>query len=74
MRSIVSPQVLGCHATKKNAEVVNFSSVVFISVKPKLVLPVVQALAGDLQQGNIIVSVAAGISTTDIEQVVRKHL
>lgn len=52
----------GTNPVESNAAVVDNSDVVFISVKPQYVGPVLKEVKGNIRQDQIIVSIAAGIT------------
>jgi pyrroline-5-carboxylate reductase len=59
----------GCVTTFSNKRVVDTSQLVFIGVKPHLVLQVLKEIYDNVTGNHVIVSIANGITTTTIEQV-----
>lgn len=51
-----------------NGAVARAAEVVVLAVKPNLVLPVLTEIAGDLAPGTLVISVAASVSTLQIER------
>lgn len=62
-------QELGVDVTHSNAEVVGRSDVVFVAVKPHLVPLVLSEISEHVTKRHIIVSVAAGVTLSTIEEV-----
>lgn len=61
---------LGCQTTLVNKEVAEFSDVVFLAVKPHLIVTVIKEVMLYINQSkHLIVSVAAAITTEVIEAV-----
>ena len=61
---------MGCQTTLVNKEVVEFSDVVFLAVKPHLIVPVIKEVISSIDPSkHLIVSVAAAITTEVIEAV-----
>ncbi|KAL9968754.1 hypothetical protein ACROYT_G020874 [Oculina patagonica] len=59
---------LGCQTTLANKEVVEYSDVVFLAVKPHLIVPVIQEIKSSFDSSkHLVVSVAAAITTDVIE-------
>ena len=61
---------MGCQTTLVNKELVEHSDVIFIAVKPHLVIQVAQEIESSVDPSkHLIVSIAAAISTDVIEAV-----
>lgn len=61
---------LGCRTTLANKEVVEYADVVFLAVKPHLIVPVIQEIKSSFDSSkHLVVSVAAAITTDVIEGV-----
>ena len=61
---------LGCQTTLVNKEVVEFSDVVFLAVKPHLIVSVIKEVLSSIDPSkHLIVSVAAAITTEVMEGV-----
>lgn len=61
---------MGCQTTLVNKEVVEHSDVIFIAVKPHLVVQVAQEIKSSVDPSkHLIVSIAAAITTDVIEAV-----
>ncbi|KAL9968755.1 hypothetical protein ACROYT_G020875 [Oculina patagonica] len=59
---------LGCQATLVNKEVVEYSDVVFLAVKPHLVVPVIQEIKSSIDScRHLLVTLAAAITVDVIE-------
>ncbi len=67
--SSVAFQELGISITHSNTEVVCGSDVVFVAVKPHLVPPVLNEISQHVTDRHIIVSVAAGVTLSTLEEV-----
>ena len=63
---------LGVSGTADNAEVAEKSGVVFIGVKPQVVLPVLAELAPMLER-KVVVSFAAGVRIASMEKIAAAH-
>ena len=63
---------LGVSATAENAEVAEKSELVFVGVKPAVVVPVLTELAPMLER-KVVVSLAAGVRVTTMEKVAAAH-
>ncbi len=57
----------GIRTTTDNHELVRFADVVVLAVKPQVVDKVLDAIRGDVDQGHLVVSVAAGVPLAAIE-------
>jgi pyrroline-5-carboxylate reductase len=57
---------IGVHLTAENAEVAEKSEVVFLGVKPALVLPVLRELSAHLQN-KVVISLAGGVRISSME-------
>ncbi|MBI5233232.1 MAG: pyrroline-5-carboxylate reductase [Deltaproteobacteria bacterium] len=55
-------------ALSKNYEVLRQSDILFLSVKPQDFFPVLKEIAPELTPNKLVISIAAGISTTSIEK------
>lgn len=61
---------MGCQTTLDNKEVVQFSDVVFLAVKPHLIVPVIKEVMSSIDPSkHLVVSVATAITTVVIEAV-----
>ena len=60
----------GLQAVETLAEAVVDADVVIIVVKPQDIRPVVESIATDVRSGAVVISIAAGITTGSIEQVI----
>ena len=56
----------GIQVYTSNAEAVSAADLIVLAVKPQVMKPVCQALAGDLRDGQLIVSIAAGINCASL--------
>lgn len=63
---------LGVSGTAENAEVVEKSEVIFVGVKPSVVLPVLNELAPLLER-KLVVSLAAGVRLASLEKTAAAH-
>src|SRR5438105_5739723 len=59
---------LGISLTRENSEIAAKAEIVFLGVKPKMVLPVLREL-GDAIANKLVVSFAAGIRIAQMEEV-----
>ncbi|XP_068446144.1 pyrroline-5-carboxylate reductase 3 isoform X1 [Clinocottus analis] len=66
-------QELGIAVTHSNVEVVSGSDVVFVAVKPHLVPPVLNEIFRHVTDRHIIVSVAAGVTLTTLEELLPEN-
>uniref|UniRef100_A0A8C3A2G6 Pyrroline-5-carboxylate reductase 3 n=1 Tax=Cyclopterus lumpus TaxID=8103 RepID=A0A8C3A2G6_CYCLU len=66
-------QELGIAVTHSNVEVVSGSDVVFVAVKPHLVSPVLNEISLHVTDRHIIVSVAAGVTLTTLEELLPEN-
>ena len=62
-------QDLGVNTTHSNQDVVSKSQLIVLAVKPNIVRPVLQEVSQKVSREKIIVSIAAGIPISTIEQV-----
>ena len=62
-------QDLGINTTNSNEDVVNKSQLIVLAVKPNIVRPVLQEVSSKVSREKIVVSIAAGIPISTIEQV-----
>jgi len=58
---------LGVRTTKDNVEAVSDADIVLLAVKPGVVAPVVEGIAGVVTAGQLVISIAAGVSLEAIE-------
>ena len=66
---------MGCQTTHVNKEVVECSDVVFLAVKPHLIVPVIKEVISSIDPSkHLIVSVAAAITTEVIEVVSNSYV
>lgn len=63
---------IGIRLTADNTEVCGFADMVILAVKPQVVQPVLQGVVKKLNKTKLLVSVAAGISTSKIEACLEK--
>jgi pyrroline-5-carboxylate reductase len=63
---------LGVSGTGKNADIAERAEVIFIGVKPSVVLPVLDELAPMLE-GKLVVSLAAGVRIASLEKTAAAH-
>lgn len=61
-------QDLGIHTHADNSQACNDADVVVLAVKPQIMAEVCQPLATSLQPGQLIISIAAGISCNSLQQ------
>src|SRR2546425_7064943 len=59
---------VGIHVTEKNAEVAGQAELIFIGVKPAVVLPVLREVASLLNE-KIVISLAAGVRLEAMEPI-----
>ncbi|MFZ1220676.1 MAG: pyrroline-5-carboxylate reductase [Chthoniobacterales bacterium] len=62
----------GVSGTAENAEVAEKSEVIFVGVKPSVVLPVLSELA-PLLDGKLVISLAAGVRLQSMEKIAAAH-
>lgn len=66
---------MGCQTTLDNKEVVQFSDVVFLAVKPHLIVPVIKEVMSSIDPSkHLVVSVATAITTVVIEAVSNSYV
>lgn len=66
---------MGCQTTLDNKEVVQFSDVVFLAVKPHLIVPVIEEVMSSIDPSkHLVVSVATAITTVVIEAVSNSYV
>ena len=65
---------LGVPVTVDNAEAVRAADIIFLCVKPQSVMDVVREIRPRLNAGQLLISVAASVSTTLIEQEIPEGL
>ena len=63
-------QKLGIKVVLNNREVAEFGDIIFIGVKPNQVKSVIEEIKDLITPDKLIVSIAAGIKTTDIESII----
>ncbi|MGH7772779.1 MAG: pyrroline-5-carboxylate reductase [Candidatus Binatia bacterium] len=63
---------LAIKVTADNAEACDFADIVILTVKPQIVQPVLKDVAKRLGRNKLLVSVAAGVSTSKIETYLEK--
>jgi pyrroline-5-carboxylate reductase len=63
---------LGISGTAKNAEVAEKSEIIFVGVKPSVVVPVLNELASRLER-KVVVSLAAGVRVASLEKTAAAH-
>jgi pyrroline-5-carboxylate reductase len=68
----VLEQELGVSGTAENGEVAKKSELIFIGVKPAVVVPVLTELAATLER-KVVVSLAAGVRLATMEKVAAAH-
>ncbi len=61
---------MGCVATDDNAEVVRNSEALLIAVKPQVIAEVLGDLREDLREGQLLISIAAGVSIAALREMV----
>lgn len=61
---------LGVQSTTENAEAVRDADVVVVAVKPQNVLDVLEEIGGSLTEAQLLVSIAPGITTRQLEEKV----
>lgn len=64
---------LGIEVLTDNAELVKSSDIVFIATKPNSVVEVLEGIKGSLNPNQLVVSIAAGVSTAKIENVITNN-
>ena len=65
---------LGVRTTMDNGELAREADVILLATKPHIVIPVLTQIQRELTSGQILVSVAAGLSTKTIESALLKDL
>jgi pyrroline-5-carboxylate reductase len=63
-------QSLHIRATQDNRRVLDSSDVIVLAVKPQVLVEVLAELAGGFREDQIVISVAAGVTTEQIEQAI----
>jgi pyrroline-5-carboxylate reductase len=61
---------MGCVATDDNHEVVRNSEALLIAVKPQVIAEVLGDLREDLREGQLLISIAAGVSIVSLHETV----
>jgi pyrroline-5-carboxylate reductase len=64
----------GVQATKDNNELVSKSDLVVLSVKPQVLAGVLDQCAPYFHEGQVVISIAAGVTTKFIEEKVGNHI
>jgi pyrroline-5-carboxylate reductase len=64
----------GIRAAKDNVDVVRECDVVLLAVKPQIMTPVLKEIASTLSRRQLVISVAAGVSTATIHSAVAKDI
>ena len=64
----------GVKTTQKNTEVVKFSNFVVLAVKPNSIHKVLLEIKGFLTSKKVLISIAAGINTSSISEIVRRKI
>jgi pyrroline-5-carboxylate reductase len=64
----------GVKTTQNNTEVVKSSNFVFLAVKPNMVRQVLLEIKGLLTSKKVLISIAAGVSTSSISETVRRKM
>lgn len=62
-------QDLGINTTSDNKEVVAKSNMIVLAVKPNIVSPVLKEVSPSISKEKLVVSIAAGIPISSIEEV-----
>ena len=63
---------LGCNVTLKNREILEENQTVLLAVKPQVLPTVIKEIAPAVTEDHLILSVAAGITTSKIEEMLPK--
>lgn len=58
----------GIQTSEDNTQIVREAAIVILSVKPQMMGQVLEGVAGQFQQGALVISIAAGITTSFIRQ------
>lgn len=66
---LVSMQALGCQTTHSNQEVLQNCSLIIFATKPQVLPDVLAEVAPVVTTEHIVVSVAAGVSLSSLEEV-----
>lgn len=64
---------LGCNVTLKNREILEENQTVVLAVKPQVLPKVIKEIAPAVMEDHLILSVAAGITTSKIEEMLPKR-
>jgi pyrroline-5-carboxylate reductase len=64
----------GIRATTDNRELARHSEILVLGVKPQILERVIDEVADDIRDGALVVSIAAGVSTVDIEERLRPNV
>ena len=67
--NILKLQELGAKTTPNNLEIVSSNEVVYIAVKPNMVEEILREVSPKIRPENLIISIAAGVTTKSMEQV-----
>lgn len=65
---------LGIDVITNNSEVAKKSDVIFLATKPQYIKQVLEEISSDITPQKLIVSIAAGVSTNTIEEVLRENI
>jgi pyrroline-5-carboxylate reductase len=65
-------RTFGVFAVKDNKRAVRDADIIILAVKPQNMAEVLEEIAGSLDKGKLIISIAAGISTGFIEEYLKK--
>lgn len=76
MEEIASIQrkTLGIDVITNNTEVAKKSDVIFLATKPQYIKQVLEEISSEINSKKLIVSIAAGVSTNTIEEVLRENI
>ena len=64
----------GIRTTRDNCELVREADIVLLAVKPQVIREVLEGLSDCFQEGQVVISIAAGISTAFIESFVGRNI
>jgi pyrroline-5-carboxylate reductase len=64
----------GVNTTLKNKEVVRYSDLIVLALKPSMIDRVAGEIKGILTPKNVLISIAAGITTSFISRVIKKRI
>lgn len=63
-------ETTGCPSLEENCDIVKNSEIIILAVKPQYVQDVCDEIANDLNESQLVISIAAGISISQIETVI----